>query len=572
MMNWNDLLNDERPSGKKFEENASLNISPFERDYFTIVESSYFRRLQRKTQVYTLDDNDFVRTRLTHSMEVSGIAELLGKKIAEKITEREGAESVPENFADKLPLVLRCAGLIHDFGNPPFGHSGEKYIRKYFDNREDDLRRDLPDKMWNDLISFDGNAQTLRIITKLGKSSNPNSVGYGMDLTNAVINSIIKYPWNSLNDERINRDAKGNIKSIKIGFYHSEEWIIKRDSGVGVAQKTGTIIVNGDSEKMLKNPIMLILEAADDIAYGTADIEDAIKTNRIDRREFYSIVVPNNVSSEKDDDLRREIMAERENSIEHVVNQFMENYDDIMNGNYKGELIAATENSSECHIEQLKGLVSKLYGERDESNEYLYQARPKMEYILDKLTGIILEDEDDRSIEEIFILKELGQYTDKGKKEVESIKANLKLNDEELAQEELYHNYLAIVDFLSGMTDSYVNIFSDRLHSDYYKTKEEDYKKDCLIEYSYVRNYDDCNNVLKKMAKVSTWTEDEKKIILFHYLKNNQISGSLEGNHHQDDVEKLKDIAREYYADHYEEQVNAFSGNEWLKIQNLFSN
>ena len=109
-------------------------ISDLEKDYNAIVSSSAFRRLQDKTQVFPLDKSDFVRTRLTHSLEVSTIARQLGIMIT-----RNTAGYLPEIFRrneggvnDKIPSVLSCAGLLHDLGNPPFGHFGEVVIGEWF--------------------------------------------------------------------------------------------------------------------------------------------------------------------------------------------------------------------------------------------------------------------------------------------------------------------------------------------------------------------------------------------------------------------------------------------------------
>ena len=100
-MKWDKLLCEKRPGNKTVDENTELCVSAFERDYYTIIESSYFRRLQGKTQVYTLDENDFVRNRLTHSMEVSGIAEMMGRRIGQRIVEK-GEKDLPEDFACPL--------------------------------------------------------------------------------------------------------------------------------------------------------------------------------------------------------------------------------------------------------------------------------------------------------------------------------------------------------------------------------------------------------------------------------------------------------------------------------------
>ena len=98
----------------------------FENDYDRILFSASFRRLQDKAQVFPLEKLDFVRTRLTHSLEVSSIAKSLGKGIGGKLIEKT------KEKVDDMCNILACSGLIHDLGNPPFGHFGEVAIREWF--------------------------------------------------------------------------------------------------------------------------------------------------------------------------------------------------------------------------------------------------------------------------------------------------------------------------------------------------------------------------------------------------------------------------------------------------------
>lgn len=135
-MEWKTLLSSQtqvtREKGP--EEFSKYPISDLEKDYKAIVSSSAFRRLQDKTQVFPLDKSDFVRTRLTHSMEVSTIARQLGIMITGNTTDYLRIEFI-ENLhgeSEKIPSILSCAGLLHDIGNPPFGHFGEVVIGEWF--------------------------------------------------------------------------------------------------------------------------------------------------------------------------------------------------------------------------------------------------------------------------------------------------------------------------------------------------------------------------------------------------------------------------------------------------------
>src|SRR5687767_13373259 len=127
-MDWSNLLSRTRLGREN--NPVALDIrSPFLRDWDRIVYSSAFRRLQDKTQVFPLAESDYVRTRLTHSIEVSSVGRSLGTLAGEFVVEREGAfAGSPAEFGN----IVATACLAHDIGNPPFGHSGEEAIRAWF--------------------------------------------------------------------------------------------------------------------------------------------------------------------------------------------------------------------------------------------------------------------------------------------------------------------------------------------------------------------------------------------------------------------------------------------------------
>ena len=222
-MKWSDLLSDNR-LGKDiyFDEIVESNYegkgyirNEFEKDYKRILSCASFRRLQDKTQVFPLDKSDFIRTRLTHSYEVSAVAKTLGTMVLSKV------EKIIMNEEDKeaiknIPEILSCAGLIHDIGNTPFGHFGEEIIQRWF---EVNFKKYLPNLVQIENLShadfsfpkkyqtgfhfFDGNAQALRLLTKLHFHDD----GYGLNLTAAVINTLIKYP--NFSDEVIGKGKRG---------------------------------------------------------------------------------------------------------------------------------------------------------------------------------------------------------------------------------------------------------------------------------------------------------------------------------------------------------------------------
>ena len=199
---WSDILSDKRVKEYKVTRETYDVRTDFENDYERILFSASFRRLQDKAQVFPLEKEDFVRTRLTHSFEVSAIAKSLGRSIGNELIEKtkEYEDKVDLNMVNDICEVLSCAGLIHDLGNPPFGHFGETAIREWF---EDKLLKNedgsytfnfdkhtfkLTEQEALDFMNFEGNAQVLRILTKLHFIIDKN----GMNLTSAVLNSIIK--------------------------------------------------------------------------------------------------------------------------------------------------------------------------------------------------------------------------------------------------------------------------------------------------------------------------------------------------------------------------------------------
>ena len=221
-LDWEKLLSKERersygkPASLKEESSPQDPIivrNAFDADYDRIVGSSSVRRLQDKAQVFPLQENDVARTRLTHSIEVSALASSLGKSVGRMLERRESFK--PEK-TDELSSLLRVAGLIHDLGNPPFGHYGETVIQNWFSSwfrsntflETDHIILNKQEK--NDFLYFDGNVQNLRIVSRLQMLYDT----YGANFTFATLGTIMKYPWPS-------HQRPGKQK--KFGYFKSEE-------------------------------------------------------------------------------------------------------------------------------------------------------------------------------------------------------------------------------------------------------------------------------------------------------------------------------------------------------------
>lgn len=538
-MKWSQLLCPERLNKPGQEsENEELDLNPFERDYYTIVTSPYFRRLQRKTQVYVLDQNDYSRNRLTHSLEVSAIAEIMGKRVAKNIQERE--TDLPEHFSEDLSKVLRCAGLLHDMGNPPFGHSGEEYIRGFFRDNEEGLRKNLSEQMWLDFVNFEGNAQNVRIVTKLGGSSNPkDGSSRGMHLTSAVINSIIKYPCSSMvrkpktgdedkqkpEDEKelksgdegeSKADNKGRPVRGKIGYYHSEEWIVTDM----LPKKTGT----KKGERLLRDPIMLLMEAADDIAYGTADVDDAVNKGLLSERQVEEVLKEVEFPPECDN-LEKKLQYVRERSMVEAIATFDNHYPEIMSGDYEGELV----DENHCKLSELKKLLTIIFPKRDQDAEVFINSKKKIYDILDRLIQVVTNPKP--SFSEYLIKKNLDQFIEKAEDEVYYETKLRKYNKGNKDQETLYHQYMAVVDFVSGMTDSYVSIFYDELFSDSHAKKEMlEYKNGCLKKITHAYDFSSAKKALAELGYVDQWEDYEMATIFRSYFYNVNVREAYGAN------------------------------------------
>lgn len=237
-----------------------------------IITSTAFRRLQTKAQVFSLEKNAAVRSRLTHTLEVSLYGQLIAEKILNKIK-----DDLTEDQRRIFSSAVENACLLHDIGNPPFGHLGEFAIREWFKEnkkkikyiwRENNINKEDIDKYLESFLHFDGNPQGLRIVTKLLLLNSED----GLNLTYTLIASIIKYL-----DSKPNTD--GDFKK-KIGFFETE-----RDIIVDVWRKLG---LRYDKDNILqRHPLVFIMEAADDIAYSLSDIEDAIEKNIISPSDFF---------------------------------------------------------------------------------------------------------------------------------------------------------------------------------------------------------------------------------------------------------------------------------------------
>ncbi|MEK7793734.1 MAG: dGTP triphosphohydrolase [Candidatus Hydrogenedentota bacterium] len=347
-MKWPQLLNKERirPST-----NPGDHRDEFERDYDRAIFSTPVKRLQDKAQVFPLEPHDAIRTRLTHSLEVSSVARGLAIAVAKWLA---AEEEIDPGVDRQIEAIAATCGLIHDLGNPPFGHAGEDSIREWFVKcfGVQKLRSVFAEKeqLVQDFLKFEGNAQTLRLVTKLQILADYT----GLNLTFATLSASRKYTAQS--DES---GGAENQATKKPGHFASENEIVER-----IQDATGT----GRS----RHPLAYIAESADDIVYSVADIEDAIKKGILSWRtvkEMLEVRAPDSLTdilnlkdrilqgkSDLDDDIHGS--AFRTASIAFMVRAatevFKHRYRTIMEGTYKGELVSDDSNGSKDFIVALK--------------------------------------------------------------------------------------------------------------------------------------------------------------------------------------------------------------------------
>lgn len=477
-MEWKKLLTENRlVDEEKFPETFSdYYISPFERDYEKIVSSAAFRRLQDKTQVFPLAKSDFVRTRLTHSIEVSTIAKQLGIMCFQNTSsyqhlpidndETEKEELRIKRVGD-IVAILSCVGLLHDLGNPPFGHVGEEIIRDWFKNNlkniylsvegeEKSVVELLNKKQIADLENFEGNAQAFRILAKARHKSEIN-------LPFSIDSALIKYPTRSdeIGEEHIRH---------KLGCNQAEEGVFLQ-----CAKEVGTIKADGT---VVRHPLAYLVEAADDIAYMTADLEDAVKAGVVSvdellkffEDEYQELAEKYNESEQHIK--RTEEIIDKLDSINHnekdktkVMSQwgtylrkwlmyvacwrFSRSYNEIVNGTYKHDLFY--DNNHSLTVKLLRKAMGRFVFDSRIITEPELSAQIMLEFLLDKFVPAVvrfdghgtmtIQDKkvmtliSENYIDDYYKAKELDHITDE--------------------MELLYRRILIATDFISGMTDGY---------------------------------------------------------------------------------------------------------------------
>lgn len=408
----------------------------YQRDRARVIHSASFRRLQAKTQIFGLSESDFYRTRLTHSMEVAQIGSGLVEQLITIGMNEHGEDA---DYIDWLPsfYLIEAICLAHDLGHPPFGHGGEvalNYMMRHFGG-------------------FEGNAQTLRILAKLGEYTPEN----GLDLSRRTALGVMKYPaiYNNviaantkylaqLQEQQVDdfRTLEMNRWSPPKSLYLEEktlfDWVLEPFSSADRERFTQLV----DCEKChrqteYKALDTTIMELADDIAYGIHDLEDAVEMKMVSRETWQAEVMENPVFIKYalwDDEMTSRLFSNSSRGRKHAVSKMV----GIM--------------------------VEAIYmAENDEFEHPLlrYQAR------LQEGEAEVLELLKNFVFKNVITIPEVKQMEYKGQLIVLELFKSLRANPEALLPTSTYKKYVqaeteqeqqrVISDYIAGMTNTYAS-------------------------------------------------------------------------------------------------------------------
>lgn len=275
VMQWKKLLSARR-LGCARSDAVQQGRSPFQQDFDRIVFSSAFRSLQDKAQVFPLADDDYLRTRLTHSIETASIGRSLGAIAGVGICKKL---NYPEIRPNHIGEIVAAASLAHDIGNPPLGHSGEESIRYWFNHSPvaARLKTMMSAPEIADIERYEGNAQGFRVLTRLEMPENPG----GMQLTCATLGAIAKYPVSAVAAER----PRG-VMGRKFNFFQREKALFAE-----VATTLGLLPVNATGDGWCRHPLAFLVEAADDVTYRIVDFEDGHLLKLVEYGELETLML-----------------------------------------------------------------------------------------------------------------------------------------------------------------------------------------------------------------------------------------------------------------------------------------
>lgn len=436
---------------KRFREKSATTLSdgrtPFESDYGRLISSAPIRRLQDKTQVFPLESNDYIRTRLTHSLEVSYIGGSIGQSVEKWLIDKKDMDDDQRGY---LSSLLRTAGLVHDLGNPPFGHFGEEAIKDFFRHYLEKNKHGLNEIEVADLVNFDGNVQTFRILTRLYFFGDE----FSYNLTYTTLSSVVKYPSNSVEG---NKSPYTEIAKKKFGYFVTETEKYKAINDFLQLHHR-------------RSPVVYLMEAADDIAYTAADIEDGIKLGiitvddicevfeknlDINKNEVMKFLDSLKIQFKNEPKNRESIMVQKfriktqQLMIEAVLDTFKDKYDLIMNGELEDEIIMISR------AKDIRRAYKKLTGKIFNYKTILKKELAGWEAIKGLLEIFV-------SAAESPNFKSSGNCRESRLYNIISLNYRTIYERYPAYENNMYNRLRLIVDYISGMTDRHaINLYQE---------------------------------------------------------------------------------------------------------------
>ncbi|HEY5508177.1 MAG TPA: deoxyguanosinetriphosphate triphosphohydrolase [Paludibacter sp.] len=425
-MNWNQLLSTKRFGMEAYHEKRADDRTEFQRDYDRLIFSAPFRRLQNKTQVFPLPGSVFVHNRLTHSLEVACVGRSLGVNVAHRLKEKKKIET---GYLEEIGSIVSAACLAHDLGNPPFGHSGEKAIATFFsEGNGQHLKAEMTDEEWKDCTCFEGNANAFRLLTHQFIGRRPG----GFVLTYSTLASIVKYPYASVFSDP---------KKQKFGFFDSEKNDFER-----IATELGIPRLVSNPNRYARYPLVYLVEAADDICYQIMDIEDAHKLKILTTDETIALFLGFFDEKRKAriqetmqmvTDVNEQIGYLRSSVIGKLIDQcsevFAEHEAAILGGTFDSSLIKHLPEQTAAAYENCSKIAFKKIYRSSEVLDVELAGYKIILTLLDNLVTAVLSPE--KAYSQQLLMRIPEQF--------------------ETSSETTYCKIMAVLDYISGMTDIY---------------------------------------------------------------------------------------------------------------------
>ena len=429
-MEWKQLISNKRFGQEHKHAERHDDRSEFKRDYDRLIFSSAFRRLQNKTQVFPLPGSIFVHNRLTHSLEVASVGMSIGNDISRHVIQKR--PELKDTLVEEIGTIVSAACLAHDLGNPPFGHSGEKAIQTFFsEGPGQKIKSMVSSEFWDDITHFEGNANAFRILTHRFKGRRQG----GFVMTYSMLASIVKYPFASC--------LAGDHG--KFGFFASDA-----DSYRKIADELGIFCKStpGEPLKYARHPLVYMVEAADDICYEIMDIEDSHKLKILSFAETEHLLlsffdediqqkIRQRIIDEELTDENEKVVYMRASVIGKLENEcvaaFLAHEEEILAGTFEGSLID--------HISERQ---KKAYKECEKiSYSKIYQSKPVLDI---ELSGYKIM----ATLMEVFIEAAVNPSRFYSKQLLRRVSSQYDIENENLEE-----RIMAILDYISGMTDIY---------------------------------------------------------------------------------------------------------------------